>query len=418
MKYLTLILKNIRRNPLRTLLTAMGTMMLVCVVTLIWSVLSFLDRQTSEKSQNLKLIVTERWQLPSQMPLSYADILSKGAPREPNDLTIADRDSMTWQFFGGSTEEDPRNRSPDSILFAFALEPPKLATMMDELDELGGSVAAEFQRVVDKLAANRQGLVVGQSRLDLLKQKVGGRLTLFSLNYPGIKLDLEIVGTFPPGRYDLSAAIHRDYLSSAMDQYERETGRRHPMIDRTLNLVWLRVKDRQEMAQVAQQIESSPQFRNPQVKVETASSGIAAFLEAYRTLIWGMRWLLMPAIITVLAVIIANAISISVRERRTELAVLKVLGFRPNQLLCLVVMEALAIGVSAGLSSALATYLLINLGFGGVTFPIAFFSKFFIPWEAVVLGTIVGAGTALAGSVVPAWSARSVKVSEVFAKVA
>jgi putative ABC transport system permease protein len=172
------------------------------------------------------------------------------------------------------------------------------------------------------------------------------------------------------------------------------------------------------MSQIAQQIESSPQFRNPQVKVETASSGIAAFLEAYRTLIWGMRWLLMPAIIIVLAVIIANAISISVRERRTELAVLKVLGFRPNQLLCLVVFEALAIGLSAGLSSALATYLLINFGFGGVTFPIAFFSKFFIPWESVVLGTIVGAGTALAGSVVPAWSARSVKVSEVFAKVA
>ena len=46
-----------------------------------------------------------------------------------------------------------------------------------------------------------------------------------------------------------------------------------------------------------------------------------------------------------MALVIANAISISVRERRTEMAVLKVLGFRPGQILVLVLGEALLIGV-------------------------------------------------------------------------
>ena len=57
-----------------------------------------------------------------------------------------------------------------------------------------------------------------------------------------------------------------------------------------------------------------------------------------------MRWLLVPAILVTMALVIANAISISVRERRTEMAVLKVLGFHPTQILLLVLGEALLIG--------------------------------------------------------------------------
>ena len=43
--------------------------------------------------------------------------------------------------------------------------------------------------------------------------------------------------------------------------------------------------------------------------------------------------LLVPAIVITMAMILANAISISVRERLTEMAVLKVLGFGPGRIL-------------------------------------------------------------------------------------
>ena len=65
MKFLLLILKNIRRNLVLSSLTSLGTVVLVLVVTLVWSVLAFLDRATAEKSRNLKAIVTERWQFPN-----------------------------------------------------------------------------------------------------------------------------------------------------------------------------------------------------------------------------------------------------------------------------------------------------------------------------------------------------------------
>lgn len=414
MKFLTLIGKNVFRNLLRSSLTALGTMVLVFVVTLVWSVLSFLDATTQEQSQNLKGIVTERWQIPSQMPFAYAASLEEGAARGPGD--VRPLDSMTWQFYGGSL--DPKNQTFENNLFALAMEPAKLTTMMDELDSLPPGQAEPFAAAVRKMEENPQGLIVGEGKLEQMNKRVGDRIKIFSLNYRGIDLEFEIVGTFPPGRYDQSAAMNRQYLLNALDTYPRtHNGQPHPMADKTLNLVWLRMADMQMFSKIADQIETSPSYANPAVKFETASSGVSTFLDAYRDLIWGMRWLLAPAILIVLSLVIANAISISVRERRTELAVLKVLGFRPYQILLLILGEALLIGGVAGLASASLTFVVINYVFGGLTFPIAFFSAFMIPLDAIWWGLAIGIGTALAGSLIPAWSARAVRVSEVFARV-
>jgi putative ABC transport system permease protein len=417
MKYLLLILKNVGRNPLRSLFTALGTAVLVAVVALVWAVLSYLDAQTAERSQNLKAIVTERWQIPSQMPLSYATALAEGAARQPGD--VRPEDSMTWQFFVGSIEADPRKRNISNFVFAIATDPAKISTMMDELDELPPDQMAELQATAVKLKQTRAGIVIGRDRLKAIQKRVNDRITVYGVLYKGIDLELDIIGTFPPGRYDNTAAINADYLNEAIDAFARKPpGRPHPLSERRVNLVWLRVKNTDDFRRVAGQIMDSPRFRNPAVKCETASSGIAAFLDAFRDLIWGMRWLLAPAAIASIALVIAIAISISVRERRTELAVLKVLGFRPYQILILVLGEATLMGTLFGFLGTLLTYALINFGFGGIKFPIGFFSSFYIPLDALWWGPLVGSLTALAGSLFPAWTARSVKVAEVFAKVA
>src|SRR5262249_2105674 len=162
----------------------------------------------------------------------------------------------------------------------------------------------------------------------------------------------------------------------------------------------LRTDDIPAFQRIAEQVTSSGLFNNPPVKVETASSGVASFLEAYRDLLWGMRWLLAPAILATMALVIANAISISVRERRTEMAVLKVLGFTPGQVMGLVLGEALLVGVTSGMFSAAIAYVLIN-GAGGIPFPIAWIPVFRIPINALWWGPLVGGGAALAGSIVP-----------------
>jgi putative ABC transport system permease protein len=337
---------------------------------------------------------------------------------------------MTWQFYGGTL--DPKNISLRSIIFCIACQPEKILTMMSGLEGLSAAEDAELHRSVERLKGKRDGIILGRNHLlnlnqmigdaqpGMLKDPVGRKFSLAGFSsFKDLDLDFEIVGVFPPGRYDGLAAINRDYYIAALDSYPTlHSGRQHPMADRSLSLVLLKLDDKEAYNRVAEQINSSPYFHNPQVKCETESSGIGSFLDAYRDLLWGMRWLLTPACLGTLALVLANAISISVRERRTEMAVLKVLGFRPAQILMLVMGEAVLLGLLSGLLSAVLTYTIINWGFHGLNFPMGFFPVFMIPSGALWWGPAVGVGAAMAGSLFPAWAASRVKPAEVFSKIA
>lgn len=414
MKFLMLIVKNLRRNLLRSTLTGAGVMVLVFVITLIWSILGFLDIATSEKTSNFKGIVTEKWSIPSQMPFSYAATLENGAAREDTDVKPID--SMTWQFFIGSTSKDKMGF--DSFIFAFCMEPRKLLTMMDELDSLQPGPRAELDKAIKAMESNRQGIIVGQKRLAAIEKKVGDRIKVFGTNYRDIELELEIVGTFPLGRYDNNTCINRDYLNASLEAYQTKMKKPHPLANKTMNLVWVKVPDKDTFTMVSGQIDKSPMFATPPVKIETASSGVSNFLAAYKDLLTILRWVLAPSIIATLAVVISNAISISVRERRKEMAVLKVIGFQPNQIMFLVLGEAIFLGVVAGSISSIGTYFFVNKVLGGIPFPIAFFASFPVLDGALWWGAAIGFATSFAGSILPALSTRSIKVVDVFSKVA
>ena len=414
MKFLMLIFKNLRRNLLRSMLTGAGVMVLVFVITLIWSILGFLDMATSEKSANFKGIVTEKWSIPSQLPFSYASTLEDGAAREESD--VKPMDSMTWQFFIGSV--DKTNIGYSTFIFAFCMEPKKLLTMMDELDSLQAGPRAELDKAIKAMEQNRQGIIIGQKRLAALEKKVGDRIKVFGLNYRDLELECEIVGTFPLGRYDNNTCINRDYLNASLDAYKVNKGKPHPLAEKTLNLVWVKVPTKDSFTKMSGQIDNSPMFAAPPVKIETASSGIANFLTAYKDLLMILRYLLAPAIIITLTVVISNAISISVRERRKEMAVLKVIGFQPNQIIFLVLGEAILLGVVAGAISSIGTYYFVNRVLGGIPFQIAFFSSFPVLDGALWWGAAIGFITSFAGSILPALSTRSIKVVDVFSKVA
>ncbi len=409
------LVKSLTRNWLRTLLTSVATMVLVFVVTLVWSVLFLLDQVTTAKTKDFKVIVTERWQVPSQMPWKYGDILARGAARSSGDAQPLD--SMTWQFCLGTI--DPDNRTRENMVAFFCMEPGKLLTMMEGLDELTGPERAELERVVQMMNEDPTRILIGQDRLKALNKRIGERITVYSINYSDIKFDgLQIIGTFPDSRYNQSAVMNRVLLNETLNDYkDRNQGTPHPLDDKRLNLVWLKVPDMKTYQRLAEQIETSPELDSPAVKCETFSSGVSGFLDSYRDLLWGMRWLLVPAILVTMALVIANAISISVRERRTEMAVLKVLGYGPTHIMLLVLGEALLIGVLSGVLSVTISYLWINLILGGVKFPIPIFPAYFIPADAFWWGPALGAATAFVGSIVPSLSARSVKVSEVFSKI-
>ena len=143
-EYTRFMLKSLRRNMLRSVLTALATAFLVLMVTLIWSVLAFIDRQTEAKSKDLKVIVSEKYQIPSQMPFAYYDTIAQGAPEKPGDFRInPDKDAMYWAFYGGTI--DPEHKTRDNTVFFFAMEPNKLihydangkfSSMMEDIDQV------------------------------------------------------------------------------------------------------------------------------------------------------------------------------------------------------------------------------------------------------------------------------------------
>jgi len=411
-------IKNLSRNLLRTLITSAVIGVFAFKITMIWTILYFIDIATSERSKDLKVIVTYRWSVPSQLPATHADYLDPSSPSLLPQLIdettkkpkyYGPKDFMTWSFYGGTT--DPSKITPDTLIFFFVMNPDQIIPMMDEMSDLD-------PKLIDALKGNIKGCLLGSDKLKMLNKQVGDRFKLTSINYKGIDLEYEIVGVLPDGRYNASAIMRMDYFNNAFDLYTRTNKVAHPMANKRMNLIWIRVGDREKFNTIGTIIEDAPQFRDAPVKIETASALVGSFLEAYKEIFSAMKYLLVPGMLVVMALVMANAISITVRERRSEMAVMKVLGYSPNQIMMLVLGEAMFIGAISGLLAAGATFAFFNLKWGGIPFRIGFFPVFRIPEVALMWGLAIGSLTTLAGSIIPAWTARSVKVSEVFAKVA
>jgi putative ABC transport system permease protein len=415
--YIDLMFRNIIRNLLRTSLTYFAIFVLVFVISGVWTILNFIDSITEEKDNNLKAIITEKHQFPSQMPRSYEQQIGEIASRLPPEMRPknGDDDIMTWSFVGGSL--DPTNRSLKNILFLFAMEPRKLLTMMDGIDELSPAELRELQRAVDEMEKNPRAVVIGEEKLDLLEKKVGDRVKMTCFNYNGLEFDFDIIAAFPRGsRYSQSAVMSRGYFYRAVDDYERRMNRTE-FSDKCLNLLWIRLPSKEAFETMATQVNTPGRFA-PAIKMETASAAFGAFLDPYRDIFWGMRWVLSPMLIVIITLIIAIAVSIGVRERRTEMAVLKVLGFKPRQVLLLVLCEALLVGVISGFISSGLVYVGVKYILNGLPIKISFFPKFMLKPTILAWGPLIGSVAAFVGSIVPAWTTHRIKAAEVFARVA
>ena len=159
MKFLLLIAKNLRRNLLRSMLTAAGhdgpgaggDAGLVGP-----QVSRPGDRREEQELQGHRHRALADPQ-PDAVRLRRSRS-AKGPRARPGDVRPID--SMTWQFYGGTL--DPANRTRENMLFFFAMDPRKSATMMDDLDTL--PPRAELKQLDgrgQKLENNRRGLLIG-----------------------------------------------------------------------------------------------------------------------------------------------------------------------------------------------------------------------------------------------------------------
>lgn len=415
MKIYGLIFKNLWRNKVRTLLTAMAVFTLVAIFSMIYSVIRFLDLSMAEKSKDVKLVMTEKYRIPSRF-----DIAKMKSVTESGELYAKLREitgfhgeqNATWTFVAATLDPDMKDRSRS--FFFIATQPEKLPFMVEGLE---GYDAEAVQRMVNppKNRLPNQGILMGGDRMKKLNVQVGDRLTAKAISMRSgkgkvVTLELEIVGELPSTtRWADGTFADVEYINRVLEAENSPSAGK-------VNLGWLMVDDKPAAGAVTGLLSTDALLKD-EIKVEEGSSAVSRFLEPLGNLLFGVKCLLV-VIVAVMTLILANAVSITVRERVREIAVLKVLGFSQGRIFGLILGEGLLLGAVAGLLSGLATVLLVNQVAGGIKIPLGFFPVFFVPWHALWWGASLGAITALLGGIIPIWNGSSVKVSEVFAKVA
>lgn len=410
---LRIIVKNLYRNRLRSILTSLAIFFLVAMLTLVGTVLRFLENSMTEKEKDIKLLVTQRSDQDSfsvrymediTRPDSQLHSMLRAIPGFEPDL------HATWNFVLFSLDKELKEK--DKFFISVATQPDTMLRMTEGLDEFAGAEQVVKLMLLPPVSGqNNIGIVMGPERMKKLKKKVGDVFTAYVLDTdPTMREEylFEIVGELPAtSRWTAWSFMDREYLRRKMQASKNP---REGFVD----LGWLMVQSQDAATQVANAITTYL----PQVKCETLASAMNRFLEPFKDLLYGIKYILVPAIYFVMTLIVANAISITVRERRKELAVLKVLGFSGKQILCLVLGEGLLLGLLAGTLGSWLMYGLVNLLMEGVKIPIGFFPLFFVPQEALWWGPVSGIIVALLGCFMPAWGAYKVKVVDVFSRVA
>lgn len=389
MKFFLLILKNLGRSKLRTTLTALAVIVMVTICAEMLTIIVSVRQHVAGESSKSKLLVTERWVAPSRIPARYLPSLTR------LDGVV---DWTVWNFYAGYFDAS-RQRSRQ--VFGLATRPDNLVPMHGGLEELDPAAVAALQR-------EKTGAILSADVLQQMGWKVGQQFTVLSSSHPGKDLRFKIVGVLPPGEYSRNFFFREDY-------YEEGTGNKE-----TINCVWLRLRDAESAQRVAGRIQEQFQRRQPELKVETESAGVARFVSRGQAIL-SIIELVVGILVLDMAIVLSNSISVATRERKAEMAVLKVLGFEPLAIMVLVIGEATLIGAVSGFVGAALAWLCSTLAVGGIL-PSASATRIFFLFpigpHMVLWGVLMGAFVGFAGSVLPAWNARKVKVSDVFAKIA
>jgi putative ABC transport system permease protein len=389
MKFFLLILKNLRRNKLRTTLTALAVTVMVILCAEIMTILFWVHQHVRTQASQSKLLVSERWVAPSSIPARYLALLTRQEGVE--DWTL-------WNLYSGYLDAS-RQRSRLGV--GLATRPDNLIRMHLGLEKLDPAA-------VEALKREKTGAIVGADIMQQMGWNVGQQFTVLGSSHPNKDLRFKIVGVLPPGEYARNFFFRQDY-------FEEGTGNKD-----TITCVWLRLRDDETARRVACRIQEQFQHNQPELKVETESAGAARFVNREQAILSIIQWVGVILVID-MVIVLSNSISVATRERKVEMAVLKVLGFEPLIIMGLVVGEAMLIGAISGVVGTALIWLSSTLAGAGMlpgTQAARIFLAFPIPAEIILLGALVGAFAGFAGSVVPAWNARQVRVSDVFAKIA
>jgi putative ABC transport system permease protein len=341
MKFLPYILKHLRKNWIRTLSTILAMALCIFLIaalqTLLTAFYGNLDNASTER-----LVTRNRVSLVFSLPLAYESRIAS----IPGVRRVA---KSNW--FGGvmgtsSGQPDMKNFFPN-----FAVEAEPYLAMFPEF----GLTDAERQSFLGEL----RGCIIGEGLAKKFGWKVGSTIQLESTIPPyriGKPFEFVVSAVYRtdpvkyPNHSDQLMVFHWKYLHEA-------TGQRAGV-----GTYYSQIANPSQAAAVGKAIDTAFENSDAETKTETEGQFVAGFIKLIGDLALILNSIGLAVAFTILAVS-ANTMSMSIRERRKEIAVLKTLGFSSALVLGLVLGEALVIGLVGGaIGIGLASVLLAQAG--------------------------------------------------------
>lgn len=342
MKYFGLVWKNVWRKKIRTLLT----MLSVVVAFLLFAALSAIGyafKGGEDTASAERLIVIDKISLINPLPQSYGSRIA----------STPGVHSVTYASWFGGYYQDPRNQFPQ-----FPIDPYEYFAMYPELKMP--------QEQLDAWAKNRQGAAIGREIAEQYGIEVGDRIpiqaTIWTMMDGGRTWDFDVEGIFETDDPRGSTAFllfQHDYFEEA-----RAFGKG------TVGWYIIRVAPGADPVQVANAVDI--QFANSPNETETSTE--AAFAQSFAKQFGNIAMivtLILGAVFFTLLLVSGNTMSQSVRERISELAVLKTLGFTDRSVLGIVLSESILIMLFGGLIGLGIGWLLVQMvaAAGGAMLP-------------------------------------------------
>lgn len=318
MKYAKLIRRNLFRNKLRTILTLTLMAAIFFFVSTLLSILENFEAASNAGEGQNRLGIQSAISLANPLPLSH----------EQKIMTIPGIVDIAKLQWVGAYYKEPKN------FFAnFAVDHEKMQTVWDDY-----SVPKDQ---LDAFKTDRRGAIVGPELAKRYGWKIGDRVVLIGQIFP-FNPEVTIRGIYNHKFDSSSFFFHWDYF------YESTKDVTGGMV----GTFWVRVKDPKDMAQISQQIDDL--FKNSEYPTETFTE--KEFQQQFMAMIGNIKLLFTAvSVCSIFMVILLAAITMSMaaRERVTEVAVLKAIGFSSGMILSLMLIEFVTLGLIGG---ALGTF--------------------------------------------------------------
>ncbi len=412
MKFLGYIFRNARRNPLRSLLT-IGSLAVCGFLTVVLFAYVQLNGEAAKASRpGNRLVSMSSAGFSGEVPISMVkDIIRIDEKSGENAILKFQFDEKTGRpryapegepaitemaWVGNKFKDDP-------IPFTqFAVNPETFFAVFDEY--------RVPPKELEAFRKQRDGAIIGRKLAQDKNLKVGDPLPLKRNFYP-IDLDLTVVGIYDgAANQDLRWCVyHWDMLNESIKAASE--GR----FADNASSVWMKCKNSASMPQLAKAIDDANRSSNTPTKTQSHEAFVAMFAEMWGGLqdyINGVGVAVLGALILICFV----SLSMSVRERTGELAVLRAIGFRKHHLLFIVLMESVIVAGVGGLLGTFGTKLLFDV-FDIAPYTMGALPYFNIPLMTAVWGMVGAVAIGLVSGFLPGLLAARISVVDGLRKV-